>query len=446
MTQGSPSADHITAEPLATVKKARFERPRATFAFELRVVDGPDIGRTITVDAALGSALVGRSPGCTVCLSDDAIGSRHCSFQVVGSTLRVVDFSEPRATRVNGTLVFEALLVGGETVRIGGTALSINRVEQRRDVSRARSFGRLRGESSVMRELYPLLESATRSLDPVLVVGERGAGKRLLAEELHRSTPREGEPGPFVSTPTGPASSEELSQTLFAPGGLLDQARGGTLYVSDIAALDEEAQHLLARELVKQAQEPASSRVRVIVGARSLIGQGATAQGFMPNLLPSLARHFAGATGLRLSLPPLRAREADVVLLARQFWSELGGEGCLPDDFGMHFDGHAWSGNVRELRVVVQGWIHHGARTCTRSEVVPAALSLPRSPSATDPLSRVIESDLPFARARKEIVAEFERRYVARALHRADHKISRAAAASGIAHRYFQVLKSRCIP
>jgi two-component system, NtrC family, response regulator HydG len=121
--------------------------------------------------------------------------------------------------------------------------------------------------------------------------------------------------------------------------------------------------------------------------------------------------------------------------LARQFWLDLGGEGNLPDDFAAPFARHQWPGNVRELRIAVQDRLLHGGETSLEARPFPAP--------AKDHLAEVIDQDLPFVRARKEVVAEFERRYVARALRLAEHSVGRAAAASGIAHRYFQVLKSR---
>jgi DNA-binding NtrC family response regulator len=426
-----PETQTEFASEFETVKRPKFERPKSVRAFEIRVVSGPDLGVSVTLDASnLSSLLLGQSALCGIRLTDPSVCARHCSLQIVGSTLRLVDLSEPRATKVNGTQVFEAMLMGGETLRIGDTVLSVSRVEVRRDGSRATCFGRVRGESNAMRDVYPQLESATRSLEPVLLQGERGTGKRLVAEELHRLTRRAGEPGFFVAVPVFD-TADELLAALFGQGGLFEQARGGTLYLSEVTALDEAIQDALAREIATNAGAEDAGRVRVIVGTRTT---GSV------SLSPALAREFRAGTGHRVTLPALRAREADVVALARHFWTELGGEESLPDDFAMHFQGHAWPGNVRELRVVVQGWIQHGDRTPGRPEVVAAPQR------ANDALSRLLESDLPFARARKEIVAEFEKRYISRALKRADFKIGRAAAASGIAHRYFQVLKSRALP
>jgi propionate catabolism operon transcriptional regulator len=71
-------------------------------------------------------------------------------------------------------------------------------------------------------------------------------------------------------------------------------------------------------------------------------------------LAPELARCFEGKTGVRVSLPALRAREADILLLAHHFWKELGGESVAPDDFAAKLAHRSWPGNVRELRIAVE--------------------------------------------------------------------------------------------
>jgi DNA-binding NtrC family response regulator len=236
----------------------------------------------------------------------------------------------------------------------------------------------------------------------------------------------------FVSFPSDtrdPGPPGDLEALFFGPGGLLEQARGGTFYL-DLDAAPAGTTESLFQRLADELSAPApeSGAVRLILATRNAATK-----------LPSpLAKLFAGG-GTRLALPPLLSREADFVHLARHFWAELGGEGSLPDHFAVRFESHPWPGNVRELRVVVEAWASHGAGDAPGLGIVPLAAR------PTDALARVIESDLPFARARRQIVAEFERRYIARALLRSGNRIGRAAAASGIAQRYFQVLKSRAV-
>jgi two-component system, NtrC family, response regulator HydG len=413
----------------STARRPKIEPRRgAPTSFELIVLEGPDEGARITLDPSSASSflIVGNSPVCGLRLADDAVSPRHCSLQVAGNQLRLVDLASS-TTRVNGVLTREALLLGGEIVRLGNTVIAIHRTEVRSGVvRRVVSFGRIHGESDAMRALYPVFAGAVQDRRPVLVEGERGVGKRLLAEEIHR----QGMPpdAPFVAFSERGVAAEDIARSLFERGGLVERARGGTLFIEEVRGLDEAGQHkLLALLDARNERDP--RQVRHIVATR-----GRTAG-------PLVDRLLFRFPGTRITLPPLRAREGDVTALARFFWSDLGGSGTLPDDFAARFEGHMWPGNVRELRIAVHDRMLHGNHQTLESE--PARL---RPSGGGDPLSKVIESDLPFVRARHAVLAEFEKLYVARALERSGKSVARAAEASGVAHRYFQLLRSRRRP
>ena len=366
--------------------------------FELHVIDGPDAGHTFAI-APSTVVLVGTSKLCAVRLRDDAVAARQCSIELTGSQLRIIDLGggpdyPPTTTRVNGVCALEAFLVGGEIIRVGQTALVVRRKSGDETApSQATSFGRVIGESSQMRALYTVLETLAQRRTPLVIQGERGTGKRLLAEELHAHGPWRD--GPFVVVPR---------HAPIAP--FVPLAQGGTLYVED-AATDE------ARSL------EVPSDVRVIFGARGALD----------------------AAYDRVTLPPLREREGDVAILARRFWSELGGEGALPDDFVARVTDRAWTGNCRELRMAVSDRLRHGAEELTSDIIEIIGGARPSAPA--DVIEDVVANELPFVKARNEVMAEFERRYIDHALEKAGHNVARAAANSGIAHRYFQVLKSR---
>ncbi|MBX3226479.1 MAG: FHA domain-containing protein [Labilithrix sp.] len=392
-----------------TVRIVRRIRPATANppAFELRVVEGPDAGAVHAIDPARGTFFVGSSPLCALRLSDEAAAPRHCSIELREGRLCLVDLSPERTTRVNGVLAHEAYLSGGEVVRFGTTAIAVRRADGTSlERSELRSFGRVRGESPEMLAIFPLFPILAERRGLLVIEGERGAGKRLLAEELHAHGPAKD--GPFVVASRH--DTVPLTARLLA-------AHGGTLYVEEGALLDRAALHVLAN----------AAGARVIVATRGSEDGGKT--------LPA-------ELGERVVLPPLREREGDVAALARMFWTDLGGAGALPDDFVARWEEHRWPGNVRELRIAVYDRVRHGNEPLA-SDVHEIVTSGHRPSVDVDALSRVLECELPFTRAREEVIAEFERRYVDRALRRANHNVARAAANSGIAHRYFQVLKSR---
>jgi DNA-binding NtrC family response regulator len=138
-------------------------------------------------------------------------------------------------------------------------------------------------------------------------------------------------------------------------------------------------------------------------------------------------------------IPPLRDREGDVRFLAAHFWEQLSKE-PLPDALVTSFDGYGWPGNVRELANVV-------ARRASLGDLYPteSATAAPPVDLTTDSkvFERVFALNLPLPEARARVVAEFERYFVEKILAKHHGNVSHAAAASGIARRYFQILKVR---
>lgn len=401
--------DWLAEETYQSPRRTRSSVPPANGAsvFELTVIEGPDRGRIHVIDASSGRAVMfGTSAVCTVRLGDSNVSARQCSFELEGDRLRVMDISPEKSTRVNGVITHEGYLIGGEIVRIGATVIGVKRTDRQaaNEVSHS-AFGRIYGEHPEMTVLYPAFAQLAYETAPLFILGERGTGKRLLAEELHNHGPRHE--GPFVVIARGEPDS-------LTPAAI-DEASGGTLYLEEGADFERVVlEHVLAL-----------SDIRVIVGTRG-------------------DRPLPVSAGRRVSLPPLRARASDVAVLARKLWAELGGEDSIPDDFVARFEDHTWPGNVRELRIAVQDRILHGQDTTVSGivECVPSrASTMPPPPS--DAMKEICENTLPFAEARSEVLAEFEKRYVDRALEKAGHNVARAAANSGIAHRYFQVLKSR---
>src|SRR5262249_44042613 len=150
-------------------------------------------GRVATIDKHHVHCIVGRGSQCHLTLSDPSVRPAHCSLRLRpgssrgGAPASLLDLSRSPATLVNGVLVREAFLTGDEILRIGDTVVSVSLVDAQAGANgpSAMGFGRLRGTSSAMRSLYPLFAKLALSREPVLIVGEPGVGKRLLAEELH---------------------------------------------------------------------------------------------------------------------------------------------------------------------------------------------------------------------------------------------------------------------
>ena len=159
-------------------------KPEKSVSFVLIVADGPDKGRKFVLDSSSPSRLLaGKSTSCQICLTDPSVSRRHAAFDVVDRRLRLTDLNSSNGTYVNGIAIVEVFLDGGEFVRMGETTFHVQQEEQGKEVSlpQRRSFGHLVGGSEEMRRLYPLCERLASSDVSVLIEGETGCGKEVLA-------------------------------------------------------------------------------------------------------------------------------------------------------------------------------------------------------------------------------------------------------------------------
>ena len=440
-----------SAPELSTVARPRAFAP-ATAAFAITVTGGFDAGRSLVVDASLPSrTLVGQSPACALRLADPMVSRRHAAFEMQGSDLRITDLDSTNGTFVNGLRVLDAYLRGGEQVTMGDTSLSIARASPPRaeEISNATSFGHLLGASFEMRRLYPVCERLAASSVPLVIEGETGTGKEVLAEAIHEASPRAS--GPFVvfdCTAVPPSLVEAelfghergaFTGAVATRKGLFEQAHQGTLLIDEIGDLDLSMQPKLLRAIERSAVRRVGANawiavdVRIIAATRRDLDREVQMGRFRDDLFFRLAV-------ARIELPPLRRRSADIALLTRHFWTTLGARGEPPDDLLQLFESYPWPGNVRELYNAVARRIalghSDGGPSATRARASPAS-------PGDDVIAGVLALGLPLAQGRQRVVDEYERRFVEHVLAQHGGNVRRAAKAAGIARRYFQVLRAR---
>jgi transcriptional regulator with GAF, ATPase, and Fis domain len=421
--------------------------------FVLTIIEGVDRGRTFTLDGSQPSRVfVGQSPACEFRLTDPLVSRRHLALDLTDRELRITDLSSTNRTFANGIVVSEAYLRGGEVISIGSTIIRVDMVEQTTaaaTVSSATRFGRLIGSSVEMRRLYPLCERIAQSEIPAVIEGETGTGKEVLAEAIHEQSPRAG--GPFVIFDCTAVPPNLLESELFGHErgaftgavqtrrGVFEQAHGGTLFIDEIGDLDLSLQPKLLRAVQRSEVRRVGGDkwfpvdVRILAATRRDLDREVQAGRFRDDLFFRLAV-------ARVELPPLRQRRGDIAVLAQHFWKELGGSTTkLPYDLAQRYEAYAWPGNVRELYNAVSRQLALGDVGPT----VPWSSEAPTESASGDVIEHILQENLPLPRAREKIIEEFERRYVERIVEAHGGNVSRAAAASGIGHRYFQKLRAR---
>jgi transcriptional regulator with GAF, ATPase, and Fis domain len=386
-------------------------------------------------------------------LADPKVSRRHATFDVAGEGLRLFDLGSTNGTTVNGLRVHDVTLRGGELVRVGDTTLQVERLAPLTiTISTASAFGRTLGASPEMRRLYPLCERLAGTNVPVLIEGETGTGKEVLAESLHEKSDRADKP--FVIFDCTAVPPDLMEAALFghergsftgavaAQKGFFELADGGTVFIDEIGELAPGLQPKLLRALDRGevrrigGTEWIKVDVRVIAATRRDLEKEIQASRFRDDLFYRLAV-------ARIELPPLRARQGDIALLAQSFWRQLGPHaGAIPHDLLLRFESYGWPGNVRELRNAIAKRIALGdlePDLFPSSSRTPAPVSLGNE----DAIARVLDLNLPLSQARDMVIEDFERRYLQKMMAEHEGDATRAAAAAGVARRYFQLLRSR---
>jgi DNA-binding NtrC family response regulator len=413
------------------------------------VTAGPDASKQLLVDGAKpGRLLVGTGPTCHWVLTDGKVSRRHLALSLSDGALMVEDLNATNGTFVGSLRIRNVSLQGGEDLFLASTRIRVERLAERAEVTvaRAANFGRVIGASVAMRRLYPTLVRLARTDVPVLIEGEAGTGKELVGEALHEEGARAERD--LVVFDARSTNADAAEARLFGAAGVIgavEQSQRGTLVIDEPAELPISVQMKLTRWLERRPiaradgspMTPSQTDPRVVVLSRSDVEREVQAG----RLVEALAVALGGA---RVELPPLRDRPGDITLLATAFFRALGLEdrGLAPLTV-RRFEAYTWPGNVRELKNAV-------ARAATTGDdaLDPRAIFSAEDADGRDTLPnelyrRVLEAELTLTQARDIVIADFDRRFVRRVLERHNGNVTHAAAASGLARRYFQVLRAK---
>lgn len=214
--------------------------------------------------------------------------------------------------------------------------------------------------SSAMQDVMELAASVAQSDLPILITGENGTGKTLLARQIHDRSHRAG--GPFVSVNMGGITESLFESEMFGHErgaftdarqdriGRVEIAEGGTLFLDEIGSIPASQQPKLLRLLEERqferlgSSETKAASVRVISATNSSLEDQVNAGAFRADLYYRL-------NGITIEIPPLRKRTTDVLPLAKYF---MNGETTLTVSAQEALVNYPWPGNIRELRHVLQ--------------------------------------------------------------------------------------------
>jgi len=417
---------------------------------KLLIISGALQGREVPIDKDVFT--IGAGPQNDLIIPDEAASRRHCEIQQREDGFLLRDLGSSNGTTVQGVRVCEVYLTQGVEFQIGTTRIIFCPLQETISypLSPRECFGKLNGATAVMRRVYHLAESYARTDMAILIQGETGTGKDLLAEALHDHSPRNSKP--FVVIDCGALATGVIESELFGHSkgaftgatadrtGAFEQADGGTVFLDEIGELDLALQPKLLRVLEKkEVRRLGSNTVRHvnvrIIAATNRNLEGAIREGrFRQDLYYRLSN-------VKIELPPLRQRPDDIPLLTHHFLKEFTGSadpGAWPDfEKSMEqFRRHDWPGNVRELRNVVEMAVSGAAGKID----LGACLTLGQLAGTAQAAEPGAMDDIPFKDAKNHLVETFEKDYIVKLLERNQGNISQAAREAEIERAYLQRL------
>jgi DNA-binding NtrC family response regulator len=418
----------------------------------VRVVAGPDQGATCTMRMRLR---VGTAVDNNLVLTDPRVSRNHLEIESEESGYRVRDLGSTNGTYYRGAQVGEVLVEHGAEIRVGSTVLRVERTHEQADViTDEQRFGSLVGVSGAMHQVFGLLEAVAPTEATALILGETGTGKELVAEELHRNSQRRD--GPFSVVDCGALPASLIESELFGHltgaftgavrdrDGVFERTPGGTVFLDEISELPLELQTRLLRVLDKRtvtrlgSDKPTSVDVRLVAATNRDLAREVKEGSFRQDLYYRLAV-------VRIVLPPLRERREDIPLLARFFLWKAGCDDparVLTPEIERDLSERSWSGNVRELRNVMERlMVLTDSSDLLGDDGIPdLARQEPSGEGDSDQLERrTLEQllpdgflDLDYKTAKAQLLSHFEAVYIQRLAERHGGNISRIARDAGV--------------
>jgi two-component system nitrogen regulation response regulator GlnG len=402
----------------------------------LAVSRGPDSGRSLELTNL--PLRVGTSSESDLVLTDAKVAARHCALEPVREGIRIRDEGSGAPVFLGSLRVFDAIAEPPFELSLGQSSLSLEPLStsEEREQSVAERFGDLWGSSARMRELFAELGRVALGEGNVLIEGERGSGRELVAESIHDASRRAT--GPFVvvrcnelSEATAGDEQADARPAVLEQEMAFERAAQGTIYLHEITALSVGLQVALARRLAGRRERTGGhgADARLLTSSSKNLSVEVERGGFLAELFQALSLSI-------VRIPPLRDRIEDVPLLASHFLSRAHPSWdptAIPRSLWNALSAYSWPGNVRELWSALDALVSGAPLHPEGPEGSRAASDAPSPSSEIAPL-RI---------ARRNAAEEFERSYLAALLARTEGNVTRAAAIAEVSRQMVQKLQRK---
>jgi DNA-binding NtrC family response regulator len=403
----------------------------------LVVVSGPATGLRRLIDEE--EIRIGKAASNHVCVPDPTVSRFHCVIERTGRGLLLRDLGSFNGTQVGGCWVESAYVAPEVPITIGNSVMQVCPDDSHLPAARP-ADARILGTSPAIQRIIALLPRLASANATILLEGETGTGKSMIAELIHLMGPRAA--GPFVVVDCGALSPALIESELFGHErgaftgatdrriGAFEAAQGGTVFLDEIGELPLALQPKLLRALEEKTIRRLGSTQPVRLDAQMI---AATNRDLRQAVGEGRLRHdlYYRLDVLRVTVPPLRDRREDIPQLVEHFCRRTRAEIAPARLQRLKLDcaSRRWPGNVRELRNAVERAVllgEWGSDDVTAERTEGAELG---ATPATDPVPAddSVALSIPFRTAKEGAIARWERRYLAALMTRARGSISQAA-------------------
>ena len=418
-------------------------------------------------------SIVGSAPEAGIVIDDRTVSRVHAELVPRPDGLWVRDLGSKNGTFVDEIRVESARVPAGGRLRLGAASMVVDYdAPEPVELWQNARYGPLVGSAPAMRELFGRLARIAPTDASVLIQGETGTGKELVAQAIHEASRRSGQP--FVIVDCGALPEDLLESELFghakgsftgalaARPGAIETAEGGTVFLDEIGELPLSVQPKLLRAVEsKQVRRVGESThrtvdVRFVSATHRDLSRMVNTGGFREDLYFRLAV-------LTLEVPPLRERREDIPALVEHLTKSRGND--FSDEQLARLASLPWTGNVRELRNFVERAAALGAAEAfamldtsrasaavptvsppstageplLRDEPAPIATTHPDNPAG----AAAISFDRPYKDVREDWVDFLERAYFKRLLTKHGRNVAEAAQSAGVDRTYIYRLIRR---
>ena len=423
---------------------------------KLVVVRGVERGREFVVGSGAGGNVIriGKSDENDIVVGEETVSRVHCEIVRDPKGYLLRDLNSTNGTFLDGAEIREAYIRAGSVIAVGTVQLKFTPFEERIEIlpSDKEVLGELVGRSLPMREIFGLIERIAPTEATVLIEGETGTGKDLVARTIHGLSRRKA--APFVVVDCGAVAGNLIESELFGHEkgaftgaqstrqGAFELAHGGTVFLDELGELSLDLQPKLLRVLEQREIRRVGGNKTIKVDIRII---AATKRDLMKEVQAGKFREdlYFRLSVVPVRVPALRERKEDLPLLVKAFLGKMGhGEGkpiVEPDEHTLaQLANHDWPGNVRELRNVLE----RGFYLAPPGGSDPVRLvAVPQMGGATQTVAGpTFDENLSYRAHKERFEHDFERRYLTWLMERSQGNISRAAREADMDRKYLHKL------